>query len=57
MVPRKKVKAKRAPELGEHNDELLRGLGFSGDDINGFRASGTIPHAWNLETANNGGVK
>jgi formyl-CoA transferase len=52
-----KVKAKRAPDLGEHNDELLKQLGFTDDEIDGFRASGTIPHAWHLETAKNGGVK
>src|SRR5271165_930527 len=40
-----KVPAKRAPELGEHNDELLKELGFATGEIEGFRASGTIPHA------------
>jgi crotonobetainyl-CoA:carnitine CoA-transferase CaiB-like acyl-CoA transferase len=40
-----KVPAKRAPELGEHNDEVLKELGFATGEIEGFRASGTIPHA------------
>jgi crotonobetainyl-CoA:carnitine CoA-transferase CaiB-like acyl-CoA transferase len=49
-----KAPARRAPELGEHNDELLNELGFSTDDIDGFRTSGAIPHAWHLETAAKG---
>ena len=28
-----KVPAKRAPRIGEHNDEVLKGLGFTTDDI------------------------
>jgi formyl-CoA transferase len=39
-----KVPARRAPELGEHNDELLKELGFTQNDIVGFRSSGTIPN-------------
>jgi formyl-CoA transferase len=39
-----KVSAKRAPELGEHNDEILQQLGFDANEIDGFRANGTIPH-------------
>jgi formyl-CoA transferase len=35
--------AKRAPELGEHNDEVLKQLGFSATEIEGFRASGAVP--------------
>jgi crotonobetainyl-CoA:carnitine CoA-transferase CaiB-like acyl-CoA transferase len=31
------------PYLGEHNDEVLRELGFSADQIEAFRASATIP--------------
>jgi crotonobetainyl-CoA:carnitine CoA-transferase CaiB-like acyl-CoA transferase len=50
-----KVTARRAPELGEHNEELLKQLGFTGEDIDGLRASGTIPHVWHLDTANAGG--
>ena len=38
-----KVPARRAPELGEHNEEVLQQLGFSNEEIEGFRASGTIP--------------
>jgi crotonobetainyl-CoA:carnitine CoA-transferase CaiB-like acyl-CoA transferase len=40
-----KVSAKRAPEIGEHNEEVLDQLGFSADDIDGLRASGAIPKA------------
>jgi crotonobetainyl-CoA:carnitine CoA-transferase CaiB-like acyl-CoA transferase len=46
-----KVAAKRAPDLGEHNDDLLKQLGFTADEIDGLRASGTVPHAWHLEAA------
>jgi crotonobetainyl-CoA:carnitine CoA-transferase CaiB-like acyl-CoA transferase len=38
-----KVSAKRAPELGEHNEDVLRQLGFNANDIDGLRASGAIP--------------
>jgi formyl-CoA transferase len=38
-----KAAARRGPELGEHNDEVLRELGFSAGQIEGFRASATIP--------------
>src|SRR5471030_257049 len=38
-----KVPARRGPEIGEHNDEVLRQLGFSTNDIDGLRASGVIP--------------
>jgi formyl-CoA transferase len=37
-----KVAAKRAPELGEHNDEVLTELGFDGQEIERLRASGVI---------------
>ena len=50
-----KVTARRAPELGEHNEELLKQLGFTDDDIDGFRANGAIPHVWHLEAAPTGG--
>jgi formyl-CoA transferase len=49
-----KVPARRAPELGEHNDEILKQLGFSSDEIDGLRASGAVPHAWHLESAAGG---
>jgi len=38
-----KVPAKRAPKIGEHNDEVLRQLGFSATEIDGLRASGAVP--------------
>ena len=37
-----KVPAKRAPEIGEHNEEMLRELGFDANAIAGLRASGAI---------------
>src|SRR5439155_16958228 len=40
-----KVSAKRAPDLGEHNEEVLQQLGFNAADIDGLRASGAIPKA------------
>lgn len=40
-----KVPARRAPALGEHNDEILSQLGFSATDIERLRASGAIPTA------------
>src|SRR5213083_2992795 len=38
-----KVPAKRAPKIGEHNDEVLAELGFDAKAINDLRASGAIP--------------
>jgi crotonobetainyl-CoA:carnitine CoA-transferase CaiB-like acyl-CoA transferase len=38
-----KVPAKRAPKIGEHNDEVLRELSFSDTEINELRTSGAIP--------------
>ena len=40
-----KVAAKRAPALGEHNEEILKQLGFSTSDIEALRAAGTVPVA------------
>jgi formyl-CoA transferase len=40
-----KVPARRAPELGEHNEEILEQLGFSTSEIDGLRASDTTPQA------------
>jgi len=40
-----KVPARRAPELGEHTDEILRELGFDAKDIDGLRAGGAVPKA------------
>jgi crotonobetainyl-CoA:carnitine CoA-transferase CaiB-like acyl-CoA transferase len=34
------VPAKRAPEIGEHNEEILRQLGFDASEIDGLRANG-----------------
>jgi formyl-CoA transferase len=38
-----KVTAKRAPKIGEHNDEILQQLGFGATEIEGLRASGAVP--------------
>ncbi|MDX3071553.1 CoA transferase [Streptomyces sp. MI02-7b] len=38
-----KVPAKRAPDLGEHNDEILAELGFDTAEIDELRARGAIP--------------
>jgi crotonobetainyl-CoA:carnitine CoA-transferase CaiB-like acyl-CoA transferase len=40
-----KTPAKRAPGIGEHNDDVLEQLGFNSVDIEGLRASGAIPKA------------
>jgi len=40
-----KVPAKRAPALGEHNEQVLRQLGFSATEIEGLHASGAVPKA------------
>jgi crotonobetainyl-CoA:carnitine CoA-transferase CaiB-like acyl-CoA transferase len=37
-----KAPAKRAPELGEHNEEILRELGFDPKQIDGFVTSGVL---------------
>jgi len=37
-----KVPARPRPELGEHNDELLKELGFDATEIDGLRVSGAI---------------
>jgi formyl-CoA transferase len=38
-----KVPAKRAPNIGEHNEAVLKELGFDQNAIAGLRASGAIP--------------
>jgi hypothetical protein len=43
VVP--KVAAKRAPEIGEHTDEVLEELGFNANDIASLHASGAVPQA------------
>jgi formyl-CoA transferase len=40
-----KVPARRAPELGEHSEEILGQLGFSSNDIAALHASGAVPNA------------
>jgi crotonobetainyl-CoA:carnitine CoA-transferase CaiB-like acyl-CoA transferase len=40
-----KVTAKRAPEIGEHTEEILSQLGFGGAEVAALRASGAIPDA------------
>jgi crotonobetainyl-CoA:carnitine CoA-transferase CaiB-like acyl-CoA transferase len=37
-----KVTAKRAPDLGEHNEEILQELGFDAKQIDNFRESGVV---------------
>jgi crotonobetainyl-CoA:carnitine CoA-transferase CaiB-like acyl-CoA transferase len=37
-----KVPAKRAPEIGEHNEEVLQELGFDSKQIDGLLASGAV---------------
>ena len=46
-----KVPAKRAPRIGEHNDQVLSELGFNAAEIDGLHASGAIPHVGHLEEA------
>src|SRR5258708_9925019 len=38
-----KVAAKRAPTIGEHNEQVLQQLGFSATEIDGLHASGAVP--------------
>ncbi len=40
-----KVPAKRAPALGEHNEAVLKELGFSTSEIDGLHESGAVPKA------------
>ncbi|MND08641.1 formyl-coenzyme A transferase [compost metagenome] len=37
-----KKPARRAPELGEHSEEVLRGLGYDDEEIARFRSAGAI---------------
>jgi formyl-CoA transferase len=39
-----KMPARRAPEIGEHNEEILQQLGFNPTEIDGLRASGAVPN-------------
>jgi crotonobetainyl-CoA:carnitine CoA-transferase CaiB-like acyl-CoA transferase len=52
-----KVSARRAPEIGEHNEEVLKELGFDAKAIEGFRASGAVPGARHAEGASKGGER
>jgi crotonobetainyl-CoA:carnitine CoA-transferase CaiB-like acyl-CoA transferase len=38
-----KVSARRAPQLGEHNDEILKDLGFDAKTIDSLRVTGAVP--------------
>ena len=38
-----KEPARRAPQLGEHNEQVLEELGFTGPEIDALRASGAVP--------------
>src|SRR6202521_2797966 len=38
-----KMAARRAPEIGEHNEEVLKQLGFSMDEIDGLHTTGAVP--------------
>jgi crotonobetainyl-CoA:carnitine CoA-transferase CaiB-like acyl-CoA transferase len=40
-----KEPARRAPALGEHNEEVLEQLGFSTSEIDALHASGAVPKA------------
>jgi len=40
-----KVSAWRAPEVGEHSEEILKELGFDSKTIQSFQASGAVPAA------------
>jgi crotonobetainyl-CoA:carnitine CoA-transferase CaiB-like acyl-CoA transferase len=40
-----KVSAKRAPEIGEHTEEVLTQLGFSAVEVDALRASGAVADA------------
>jgi crotonobetainyl-CoA:carnitine CoA-transferase CaiB-like acyl-CoA transferase len=42
-----KASAKRAPKIGEHNEEVLRQLGFSATEIDALRARGAVPPSRN----------
>jgi formyl-CoA transferase len=41
----RKVPARRAPEIGEHNEEILKQLGFDSNQIERLVASGVVTKA------------
>jgi crotonobetainyl-CoA:carnitine CoA-transferase CaiB-like acyl-CoA transferase len=49
-----KVPAKRAPALGEHNEQVLEQLGFTAAEIEGLRASRAIPGVEHPEVVTTG---
>jgi formyl-CoA transferase len=51
-----KASARRAPEIGEHNEQILKELGFDAKAIEGFRASGVVP-AVHADAASKGGKR
>jgi crotonobetainyl-CoA:carnitine CoA-transferase CaiB-like acyl-CoA transferase len=46
-----KVSARRAPEIGEHNEQILKQLGFDPKAIEGFRATGAVAEGRRAEAA------
>ncbi len=46
-----KTAARRAPELGEHNDEILKDLGFDAKTIDSLCVSGAVPKTKELGAA------
>src|SRR5260370_20626037 len=49
-----KTPARRAPGIGEHNQEVLKELGFTSNDIDGLRAGGAIPPVSHLQPTGTG---
>jgi len=50
-----KAAARRAPGLGEHSDQILKELGFTENEIDGFHSGGSVPQPTQPVTA--GGVR
>jgi crotonobetainyl-CoA:carnitine CoA-transferase CaiB-like acyl-CoA transferase len=46
-----KVPAKRAPGLGEHNEQVLKQLGFDATEIENLHASGAVPKTKEIAVA------
>ncbi len=49
-----KVPARRAPGIGEHNEEILEQLGFSQSEIEGLQAKGAVPDSKRQAVASQG---